>query len=63
MAEDEDGAAYRLLSESEWEYSARGRTEPGSYPRYFFGDSEKDFCLHGNGADETKKKQVPGASG
>jgi formylglycine-generating enzyme required for sulfatase activity len=28
----------RLLSEAEWEYAARGRTEPGSYPPYFFGD-------------------------
>jgi len=60
---DKTKQPYRLLSESEWEYSARGRTAPGTYPRYFFGDSEKEFCAYGNGADETKKKQVPGASG
>jgi formylglycine-generating enzyme required for sulfatase activity len=57
------GAAYRLLSEAEWEYAARGRTEPGNYPRYFFGDSEGDFCKYGNGADQTAKAQVPAASG
>ena len=60
---DKTGQSYRLLSESEWEYSARGQTSPGTYPRYFFGDSEKDFCKYGNGADQTAKTQVPGASG
>ncbi len=55
------GKVYRLLSEAEWEYSARGQTQPGNYPRYFFGDSEADFCKYGNGADQTAQKQIPGA--
>ena len=59
---DKTGRSYRLLSESEWEYSARGQTSPGTYPRYFFGGSDRDFCKYGNGADETAKTQIPGAS-
>src|SRR5262249_24610935 len=38
---------------------ARGRTEPGSYPRYFFGNEEKDICRYGNGWDETTKNFPP----
>ncbi len=55
------GKAYRLLSEAEWEYSARGQIKPGNYPRYFFGDSEAEFCKYGNGADQTARKEIPGA--
>jgi formylglycine-generating enzyme required for sulfatase activity len=55
------GKAYRLLSEAEWEYAARGRTQPGEYPRYFFGDSEFDFCKYGNGLDQTAQQQILGA--
>jgi formylglycine-generating enzyme required for sulfatase activity len=57
------GRQYRLLTEAEWEYAARGRTEPGAYPRYFFGDDEKDLCRHGNGADQTAKSKIQGVSG
>lgn len=35
---------YRLLSESEWEYSARA----GAATSYFFGNSWSDFCGYGN---------------
>jgi len=55
------GKAYRLLSESEWEYAARGQSSPGSYPRYFFGDDEKDMCRYGNVADQTAKQKISGS--
>ncbi|MGO9007064.1 MAG: SUMF1/EgtB/PvdO family nonheme iron enzyme [Beijerinckiaceae bacterium] len=54
------GKTYRLLSEAEWEYAARGQVQPGNYPRYFFGDEEKDMCRYGNGADQTAKETLPG---
>jgi formylglycine-generating enzyme required for sulfatase activity len=57
------GKRYRLLSESEWEYVARGQTQPGNYPRYFFGNSEADFRKYGNGLDQTAQQQIPGSKG
>ena len=41
------GAEYRLLSESEWEYVARGGTSTARY----WGESESAQCRHENGAD------------
>ncbi len=55
------GKAYRLLSEAEWEYAARGQTQPGAYPRFWFGDDDKASCQNGNGADQ-KARDIPGWS-
>jgi formylglycine-generating enzyme required for sulfatase activity len=52
------GKPYRLLSEAEWEYTARGRTSPGTYPRFWFGNDEKDLCRNGNGADQKARESI-----
>lgn len=44
---DTTGAAYRLLSEAEWEYAARAGAE-GRFP---FGEDPNDACRHANVAD------------
>jgi formylglycine-generating enzyme required for sulfatase activity len=54
------GKDYRLLSEAEFEYAARGQVRPGTYPRYYFGDDEKEMCRYGNGADQTAKQKISG---
>ena len=43
----ETGKAYRLLSESEWEYVARAGTSTARY----WGESTSGQCRHANGAD------------
>jgi formylglycine-generating enzyme required for sulfatase activity len=54
---------YRLLSEAEWEYAARGQTSPGAYPRFWFGNDENDLCRYGNGADQKARDSIEGAKG
>src|SRR6202166_4025480 len=57
------GKSYRLLTEAEWEYAARARTEPGQYPRFWFCNDEKDLSRYGNGADQRVKDGIEGAKG
>ena len=45
------GFAYRLLSESEWEYVARAETSS----KFFFGDEDIKLCDYANVADKTMK--------
>ena len=47
------GEEYRLLSESEWEYVARGGTRSARY----WGEGERGQCRNANGADEAAKRQ------
>ena len=45
---EQTGEEYRLLSEAEWEYVARARTETARY----WGDSESEQCRYANGDDD-----------
>jgi len=38
---------------------ARGRTKPGAYPRFWFGNDEKELCRYGNFRDWRRNKNAP----
>jgi formylglycine-generating enzyme required for sulfatase activity len=46
------GKTYWLPSESEFEYAAHGRTLPGVYLGFWFGNDEKELCKCGNFYDQ-----------
>lgn len=60
---DKTGKTYRLLSEAEAEYAARGAVQATPQPRYFFGDKDRDLCTYANVADRTGEAKFPSWSG
>ena len=50
------GQHYRLPSEAEFDYAARGKISGATNLLYWFGNAAADMCVNANGADQTDPK-------